>query len=76
MDNIANKIETNSYFVDVNIIPNPSEYQKDINENLAKDIKEIIETLIFLANIVEKKQKAVLDTNQNLKYKIDLLIIF
>ena len=57
LDNLANKIETNSYIVDVNIIPNPSEFQKDINEKLTKDIQEIIETLKFSANIVEKSKK-------------------
>ena len=67
LDNLANKIETNSYIVDVNIIPNPSEFQKDINEKLTKDIQEIIETLKFSANIVEKKQKAVLDTDSKFK---------
>ena len=67
LDNLANKIETNSYIVDVNIIPNPSEFQQDINEKLTKDIKEIIETLKFSANIVEKKQKSVLDTDKKFK---------
>ena len=67
LDNLANKIETNSYIVDVNVIPNPSEFQKDINEKLTKDIQEIIETLKFSANIVEKKQKAVLDTDSKFK---------
>ena len=67
LDNLANKIETNSYVVDVNIVPNPSEFQKDINEKLTKDIQEIIETLKFSANIVEKKQKSVLDTDKKFK---------
>ena len=67
LDNLANKIETSSYIVDINIIPNPSEFQKDINEKLTKDIQEIIETLKFSANIVEKKQKSVLDTDTEFK---------
>ena len=67
LDNLANKIETNSYIFDVNVIPNPSEFQKDINEKLTKDIQEIIETLKFSANIVEKKQKSVLDTDKKFK---------
>ena len=67
LDNLANKIETNSYIFDVNVISNPSEFQKDINEKLTKDIQEIIETLKFSANIVEKKQKSVLDTDKKFK---------
>ena len=67
LDNLANKIETNSYIVDVNVIPNPSEFQQDINEKLTKDIKEIIETLKYSANIVDKKQKSVLDTDKKFK---------
>ena len=67
LDNLANKIETNSYIFDVNVIPNPSEFQKDINEKLTKDIQEIIETLKFSASIVEKRQKSVLDTDKKFK---------
>ena len=67
LDNLANKIETNSYILDVNIIPNPSEFQKDINEKLTKDIQEIIETLKFSSNIVEKKKNATLDTDKKFK---------
>ena len=67
LDNLAFKIQTNSYIHDVNIIPNPSEFKKDINEKLTKDIQEIIETLKFSANIVEKKQKSILDTDKNFR---------
>ena len=48
----------------MNIYANPKEYQKDINENLTKDINEIIETLKFSANIVRNKQKSKLDTDK------------
>ena len=64
LDKLASKILTDSYIFDVNIIPNPSEFKEDINEKLTKDIREIIETLKFSANIVEKKQKALLDTSK------------
>ena len=67
LDNLANKIETNSYIFDVNVIPNPSEFQKDINEKLTHDIQQIIETLKFSASIVEKKQKSVMDTDNKFK---------
>ena len=67
LDNLAKQIETNSYIFDVNVIPNPSEFQKDINEKLTKDIQEIIETLKFSASIVEKKQKSLLDTDKKFK---------
>ena len=67
MDNLANKIETDCYIFDINIIPNPMEFQKDINENLTKDIQEITETLKFSSSIVEKKQKSLIDTDKNFK---------
>ena len=67
LDNLANKIETDSYIFDINIIPNPMEFQKDINESLTKDIQEITETLKFSSSIVEKKQKSLIDTDKNFK---------
>ena len=57
LDTLANKIETNSYICNIEVIPNPSEFKEDINEKLVKDINEIIETLKFSADIVEKKIK-------------------
>ena len=53
-----------SYIIDVNVVPNPEEFQQDINENLVKDINEITETLKFSANIVKKKIKSLLDTEK------------
>ena len=41
LDNLSNKIQTDSYILDVNVTPNPSEFQKDINESLTNDINEI-----------------------------------
>jgi hypothetical protein len=64
LDNLSNKIQTDSYVVDINVIPNPKEYQKDINEQLTKDINEIVETLKFSANIVRNKEKSKLDTDK------------
>ena len=64
LDNLANKIQTDSYIIDVNVVPNPEEFQQDINENLVKDINEITETLKFSANIVKKKIKSLLDTEK------------
>ena len=64
LDNLSNKIQTDSYILDVNVTPNPSEFQKDINESLTKDINEIVETLKFSANIVRNKQKSKLDTDK------------
>ena len=64
LDNLSNKIQTDSYILDVNIKANPEEYKKDINEKLTKDINEIIETLKFSANIVRNKQKSILDTDK------------
>ena len=64
LDNLSNKIQTDSYILDVNVYANPKDYQKDINENLTKDINEIIETLKFSANIVRNKQKSKLDTDK------------
>ena len=64
LNNLANKIETNSYIVKINVFPNPKEFEKDINEKLTKDIEEIVKTLQFSANIVDKKGKSVLNTDQ------------
>ena len=64
LDNLSNKIQTDSYVVDINVIPNPKEYQEDINEQLTKDINEIVETLKFSANIVKNKEKSKLDTDK------------
>ena len=64
LNKLANQIETNSYIFDVNIIPIVSEYQKDINEALTKDIEEIIKTLKFSSGIVEKRQKSLLNTDE------------
>ena len=64
LDKLSNKIQNDSYILDVNVIPNPENYQKDINEKLTKDINEIIETLKFSANIVRNKQKSILDTDK------------
>ena len=64
LDNLSTKIQTDSYIFDVNVFANPPEYQKDINENLTKDINEIVETLKFSASIVKNRQKSNLDTEK------------
>ena len=64
LDNLANKIETNSYIFKVKIIPNPPEFKEDINEQLVKDIQVISETLQFSANIVEKRKLSELNTDK------------
>ena len=64
LDNLAKNIETNSYICNVDVIPNPSEFKEDINEKLTKDIQEIIKTLKFSANIVEKKLSSSLNTDK------------
>jgi hypothetical protein len=64
LDNLANKIETNSYICKVKIIPNPSEFKEDINEQLTKDIQVISETLQFSATIVAKKLSSALNTDK------------
>jgi len=64
LDNLANKIETNSYIFKVKIIPNPPEFKEDINEQLVKDIQVISETLQFSASIVEKKKISELNTDK------------
>jgi hypothetical protein len=63
LDNLANKIENNSYIYKISVIPNPSEFKEDINEKLTKDINEIIKTLTFSANIVAKKLASRLNTD-------------
>ena len=64
LDNLANKIETNSYIYKVKIIPNPPEFKEDINEQLVKDIQVISETLQFSASIVEKRKLSELNTDK------------
>ena len=64
LDAFANKIETSSYICNIEVIPNPSEFKEDINEKLVKDINEIIETLKFSADIVEKKLNSLLNTDK------------
>ena len=64
LDNLSNKIQTDSYIVDVEVSPNPENYQKDINEQLVKDMDEILKTLKFSAEIVGNKQKSILNTDK------------